>query len=147
MVFTDVVAMGQEKGDRRERELVNRLDDADFAVMRAPASGGATERELPDVFAGNGDLVYAFESKSSSGQPIYIDEQKVEGLTYFAAKFGATPSIAVRFDREPWYFFHPSQIYRTGGGNYRVKKEVAVQNGIGINDLSRVDAFEVSGEV
>jgi len=44
-----------KKGDRRERELVNRLDDAGFAVMRAPASGGATQRELPDVLAGNGE--------------------------------------------------------------------------------------------
>jgi len=31
------------KGDRRERELVNALDGAGFAVMRAPASGAATE--------------------------------------------------------------------------------------------------------
>ncbi|PSP42505.1 nucleoid-structuring protein H-NS, partial [Halobacteriales archaeon QH_2_66_30] len=31
--------MSNAKGDRRERELVNRLDEAGFAVMRAPASG------------------------------------------------------------------------------------------------------------
>ena len=41
--------MSQAKGDRRERELVNALDEAGFAVMRAPASGAATDRELPDV--------------------------------------------------------------------------------------------------
>jgi Holliday junction resolvase len=29
--------MSSQKGDRRERELVNQLDDAGFAVMRAPA--------------------------------------------------------------------------------------------------------------
>jgi hypothetical protein len=40
------------KGDRRERELVNKLDDAGFAVMRAPASGSATARDLPDGLAG-----------------------------------------------------------------------------------------------
>ena len=33
------------KGDRRERELVNLLDERGFAVMRAPASGSATDRE------------------------------------------------------------------------------------------------------
>ena len=54
------------KGDRRERELVNRLDEAGFAVMRAPASGSATDRELPDVLAGDGGTFYAIEAKSTT---------------------------------------------------------------------------------
>ena len=60
------------KGDRRERELVNDLDGAGFAVMRAPASGSATERELPDVLAGDGETFYAIEAKSSAGDPVYL---------------------------------------------------------------------------
>jgi len=41
--------------------------------MRAPASGSATERELPDVLAaGDGDTFYAIEAKSSAGDPIYL---------------------------------------------------------------------------
>ena len=112
------------KGDRRERELVNALDEAGFAVMRAPASGSATSRELPDVLAGNGEVFYAIEAKSSAGQPIYLDNEEVYALvSVFAENFGATPRIAVRFDREDWYFFHPSDVHETDGGNYRVKKE------------------------
>jgi Holliday junction resolvase len=112
------------KGDRRERELVNALDDAGFAVMRAPASGAATARELPDVLAGNGDVFYAIEAKSSSGDPIYLDNEEVYALVHvFARNFGATPRIAVRFDREDWVFFHPSDVHETDGGNYRVKRE------------------------
>jgi Holliday junction resolvase len=115
------------KGDRRERELVNALDDAGFAVMRAPASGSATERELPDVLAGNGDAFYAVEAKSSSGDPIYLDNEEVYALVHvFAKNFGAIPRIAVRFDREDWYFFHPDDVHQTDGGNYRVKKEYAL---------------------
>jgi Holliday junction resolvase len=117
------------KGDRRERELVNRLDEAGFAVMRAPASGSATERELPDVLAGNGDVFYAIEAKASSGQPIYLQGEEVEALIYFAQNFGAKARIAVRFDREDWYFFHPGDLYVTDGGNYRVKKETALAEG------------------
>ncbi len=113
-----------QKGDRRERQLVNALDDAGFAVMRAPASGSATSRELPDVLAGNGEVFYAIEAKSSAGQPIYLDNEEVYALvSVFAKNFGATPRIAVRFDREDWYFFHPSDVHETDGGNYRVKKE------------------------
>ncbi len=112
------------KGDRRERELVNALDEAGFAVMRAPASGAATARELPDVLAGNGDVFYAIEAKSSSGDPIYLDNEEVYALVQvFARNFGATPRIAVRFDREDWFFFHPSDVHETEGGNYRVKRE------------------------
>ncbi|WP_435348294.1 Holliday junction resolvase Hjc [Haloarchaeobius sp. HRN-SO-5] len=117
------------KGDRRERELVNRLDEAGFAVMRAPASGSATDRELPDVLAGNGDVFYAIEAKSSSGRPIYLDGEEVEALLYFAQNFGAKARIGVRFDREDWYFFHPADLHTTDGGNYRVKKETALADG------------------
>ncbi|WP_265109307.1 Holliday junction resolvase Hjc [Halosolutus halophilus] len=121
--------MSQAKGDRRERELVNELDGAGFAVMRAPASGSATDRELPDVLAGDGEHFYAIEAKSSAGDPIYLTGEEVEALTYFARNFGAKPRIGVRFDREDWYFFHPADLHVTDGGNYRVKKETAIAEG------------------
>jgi len=118
------------KGDRRERELVNELDAAGFAVMRAPASGSATERELPDVLAGDGECFFAIEAKSSAGDPIYLDGEEIEALLYFAQNFGAKPRVGVRFDREDWYFFHPGDLHTTSGGNYRVKKETALADGV-----------------
>jgi Holliday junction resolvase len=124
-----VRGVSNAKGDRRERELVNELDGAGFAVMRAPASGSATERELPDVLAGDGERFYAIEAKSSAGDPIYLDGEEVEALVYFARNFGAKPRIGVRFDREDWYFFHPGDLHETDGGNYRVKKERALADG------------------
>ncbi len=128
--------MSNAKGDRRERELVNLLDDAGFAVMRAPASGSATTRELPDVLAGDGDDFYAIEAKSSSGDPIYLDGEEVYALVYFSRNFGAKPRIGVRFDREDWYFFHPDDLHQTDGGNYRVKKEKALADGTDFEELT-----------
>jgi len=124
------------KGNRRERELVNSLDERGFAVMRAPASGAATDRELPDVLAGNGDRFYAIEAKSSAGDPIYLTGEEVEALVYFAKNFGAKPRIAARFDREDWYFFHPGDLHVTDGGNYRVKKETALAEGSDLAELA-----------
>jgi len=124
------------KGDRRERELVNLLDEAGFAVMRAPASGSATERDLPDVLAGDGERFYAVEAKSSSGRPIYLDGAEVESLLYFSRNFGAKARVAVRFDREDWYFFHPGDLHTTEGGNYRVKKETALADGTDLAELA-----------
>lgn len=120
------------KGDRRERQLVNSLDDRGYAVLRAPASGSATERELPDVLAGDDGDFYAFEAKSSGGDPIYVDAEEVEGLVYFADNFGAEPRIAARFDRCDWAFFDPHDLHHTPSGNVRVKEE----------DLSDGDRFE-----
>ncbi len=117
------------KGDRRERELVNQLDEAGFAVMRAPSSGSATARELPDVLAGDGKRFYAIEAKSSAGDPIYLTGEEIEALVYFARNFGAKPRVGTRFDREDWYFFHPGDLHQTDGGNYRVKKETAIAEG------------------
>ncbi|EMA53471.1 MULTISPECIES: Holliday junction resolvase Hjc [Halococcus] len=128
--------MSNAKGDRRERELVNELDDAGFAVMRAPASGSATDRELPDVLAGNDGDFFAIEAKSSAGDPIYLTGEEVEALVYFAQNFGAKPRIGVRFDREAWYFFHPGDCYVTDGGNYRVKKETALEEGTDFDELT-----------
>ncbi|MEZ3115881.1 Holliday junction resolvase Hjc [Halobaculum sp. MBLA0147] len=120
---------GNPKGDRRERELVNRLDEAGFAVMRAPASGSATDRELPDVLAGDGERFYAVEAKASGGDPIYLDAEEVEALIYFAQNFGAKARIGARFDREDWAFFHPADLHTTDSGNKRVKKERALSDG------------------
>ena len=124
------------KGDRRERELVNRLDEAGFAVMRAPASGSATERELPDVLAGDGERFFAIEAKSSAGDPIYLDAEEVEALVFFARNFGAKARIGARFDREDWYFFHPADLHTTPSGNKRVKREKALAEGADIAALA-----------
>lgn len=130
--------MANRKGERRERELVNLLDGVGFAVMRAPASGSATDRELPDVLAGNGESFYAIEAKASNGNPIYLDEAEVDALRFFALNFGAEPRIGIRFDEEDWAFFDPDKLYVTEVGNYRVKKETAIARG--------ADLFELAGE-
>jgi Holliday junction resolvase len=130
------MANSNSKGDRRERELVNLLDERGFAVMRAPSSGSATERDLPDVLAGDGETFYAIEAKSSSGRPVYLDGEEVEALVYFARNFGAKPRVGVRFDREDWYFFHPGDLHVTDGGNYRVKKEKALAEGTDLAELT-----------
>jgi Holliday junction resolvase len=124
------------KGDRRERELVNRLDELGFAVMRAPASGSATSRELPDVLAGDGTVFYAIEVKASAEKPIYLDEKEVYDLVYFGRNFGAEPRIGVRFDEQDWAFFDPEALYRTEAGNYRVKAETALDRGEDLLELA-----------
>jgi len=126
-----------QKGARRERELVNLIDGTSYAVMRAPASGAGTERELPDVLCGNGDDFYAIEAKSSGGDPTYVGKEEVEGLNYFSKNFGAESRIAVRFDYMDWYFFHPSEMYQTDAGSHRCK-EATAEDGTHFDELFEV---------
>jgi len=140
------VANSNKKGATRERELVNWLDGDGWAVIRAPASGSATQRELPDVLAGNADRFYAIEAKASGGDPIYYDEEEVEALLFFASNFGATALLGARYDEthgDPsygedwpgWYFFPPEDAHQTPNMNYRAKKERAETHGIPITEL------------
>lgn len=123
------------KGDRRERELINLLDTEGFAALRAPASGAATSRELPDMLAGDGDNFYAIEAKTRDTDRFYIDGVEVEALFYFALMFGAKARLAIRFDGEEWRFIHPSRLHITNGGNYRIDKEFILSEGNTINEL------------
>ena len=61
-----------KKGSAEERDLVHKLWDRHFAAMRAPASGGATKKPLPDVIAGNGKIYLAIEVKTTTKDKIYI---------------------------------------------------------------------------
>lgn len=124
-----------DKGDRRERELVDLLDEKGFAVIRAPSSGSGTDRDLPDVLAGNGSQFYAFEVKASKDSHVYLKGEEINSLIYFARNFGARARLGIRFDHEKWYFFHPHDVYTTDSGNYRVKRETAIERGLTVEDL------------
>jgi len=62
--------------------------------------------------------------------------EEVHALVYFARNFGAKARVAARFDRENWYFFHPDDLHKTDGHNYRVKKETALTDGTPFDDLA-----------
>ena len=124
-----------DKGASRERELVDMFWDAGFGVIRAPASGSATERALPDILAGNDDVYVAVEAKSSGGDAVYVEGREVEELLEFSNRFGAKARLGARFDREDWFFFHPGELHYTDGGNYRVKKAFALEEGESFDEL------------
>ena len=111
-------------GSKEERDLVNKLWNANFAAMRAPASGGATKRPLPDVLAGNGYNTYAIEVKSSRKNNIYIRKEQINELKRFSKRFGAKPVICVKFTYKPYIILNIEQLFRTRTGNYKITREI-----------------------
>ena len=124
-----------------EKELESLLEEEGFACVRSPASGkggkkaDGTEREQPDVIAGNGDVFYAFECKSSSDDVIYIKQEEIDDLKYFSMCFGAESKVGIRFNYCDWGFFDPEDMHRTNSGNYRIKKE-NINKGERISDIT-----------
>jgi len=110
------------KGVYYERELVQRFWDAGFGVMRAPTSGGATSRSLPDIVAGNGRVYYAIEVKMKKELPVYIREEQVEEIKEFGRRFGAKAFIAVKLPYKEWRFV-PVEHLSKNGKNCRVGEE------------------------
>jgi len=141
----------RSKGDRHERNLVDALETDAFRCMRGPSSGSSTTRELPDVLAGSGtkDLLLAIEAKSSSGDPIYIEAEKVASLVEFAHGAGAIALLAARFNAgsspddplhdtdeiDKWRFHRPDDLYRTDSGNYRIKRATALNRGLTLEQI------------
>lgn len=124
-----------KKGSTEERDLVNRLWDAGFAAMRAPASGGATKRPLPDVLAGNGKLYLAIEVKSTRQDHIYIDNEKISNLKKFSEIFGATCYVGAKFVRKPWRFIKLDDLHVTRSNNYRVNTDLAFSKGLDFEEI------------
>jgi Holliday junction resolvase len=122
-------------GSVEERDLVNKLWEAGFAAMRAPASGGATKRPLPDVLAGNGKLYLAIEVKSTRQEHIYIDNEKIKNLIEFSEIFGATPYVGAKFIRKPWRFIKLEDLHVTRTENYRVNTDLAFSKGLDFEEI------------
>jgi Holliday junction resolvase len=128
-----------KKGSNEERELVHKLWEKGFAAMRAPASGGATKKPLPDVLAGNSEIYIAIEVKTTTKEKIYIDSLQIDALCKFSDIFGAKPYLGIKFKYTKWLFLDPDKIERTRSNNYRIEKDLALKNGLDLDEITKKD--------
>lgn len=128
-----------KKGSAEERDLVHKLWDKNFAAMRAPASGGATKKPLPDVIAGNGDKYLAIEVKTTTKDKIYVDFPQIDALKEFAQIFGAEPYLAIKFKYTKWLFLKPEIMERTKNNNYKIEKNYSLEHGLELDEIIGID--------
>ncbi|MCX8176564.1 MAG: Holliday junction resolvase Hjc, partial [Candidatus Bathyarchaeota archaeon] len=104
------------RGINEERELVHKLDNLGFAVLRAPSSGSRTKLDRPDIVAGRKGLYLAIEVKSTRKNVIYITSVSIKQLIRFSEKFGAKPFIAAKFKKKGigWRLIEPEKLENTG---------------------------------
>lgn len=123
----------KSRGSNAERDLIKRFWEIGWAAMRA-AGSGSQQYPAPDVIAGNNIRKLAIEVKLTTQTRKYFTRQEINELTYFAEKFGAEAWLAVKFFREPWYFFSIHDAKETTS-SFVVTQEQAKSRGMTFEDL------------
>lgn len=103
-----------------EREFCNLAYAEGFHVFRAPASGGGTARDLPDLAAAKaGERPRMYELKTTSDNRAYYGPEEVSALKRVASAFHARPRLLTRFKGDRcFYEFKIEDAPRTESGNY-----------------------------
>lgn len=113
-------------GQNYERKLARLLDQYGYHVIRAPASGSATQRDLPDLgFAKMGEQPVFIELKCTSQNVAYYSDEEVTALREFAAAFNGQACLCARFKGDTWYYLcDPTDARRTDVGRYAVDRDM-----------------------
>jgi len=101
------------KGSKAERELYELFVANGYRAVRV-AGSGMMENTAADLIAGRKGEKYAIEAKSSKSPNKYITKEQIEQFMIFSEIFDLTPVIALRFNREGWFFINPSQLKDSG---------------------------------
>jgi Holliday junction resolvase len=117
----------KEKGSKAERELYQMFVDNCYRAVRV-AGSGMMENTACDLIAGKPDKKFCIECKSSKKPIKYITKKQVSDFIVFSEVFGLTPIIAVRFNREGWFFLKPKYM-KDSGKNWCITLELARRKG------------------
>lgn len=124
----------KSKGSNAERDLIHKFwSTQSWCAIRA-AGSGSQRYASPDILAGNGLRRVALECKSSKELKKYLEKDEVEQLANFSKKFGAEPYIALRFNKQEWYFLSLDDLDRTKN-NYVVDLDLAKKKGMVFEEL------------
>jgi holliday junction resolvase Hjr len=118
----------KSKGINAERQLIHKFWSVGWAAIRV-AGSGSISYPVPDVLAGNNLRKLAIECKASREKERYLTKDQVNELKEFSKIFGAEAWIAVKFDKEEWYFLMLEDLKETNN-NYLVSFEIAKNKGL-----------------
>lgn len=117
----------KSKGSNAERELFQMFIDNCFRAVRA-AGSGVMDNASCDLIAGNANRKFCIECKASKNGSKYITKEQINDFIVFSQIFGLEPIIALRFNREGWFFLKPEQL-QDSGKNWVVTLEMAKEKG------------------
>jgi len=116
------------KGSKAERELLEILTKNGWRAARVAGSGVNDNSPCDLIAAKLGKKGFVIEAKSSKKSSIYITKEQISDFVLFSQIIGLNPVIALRFNREGWFFINPSQLKDTGK-HFAVSLETAKSEG------------------
>ncbi|MBU1136335.1 MAG: Holliday junction resolvase Hjc [Nanoarchaeota archaeon] len=117
----------KSKGSKTERELYQMFIENSYRAVRV-AGSGMMENTACDLIAGKKGKKFCVEVKSSKKLVKYITKEQIEEFIIFSEIFGLKPIIAIRFNREGWFFLKP-QVLRQSGKYFSINLEQARKKG------------------
>ena len=116
-------------GSDYERQLANELDQRGYHVIRAPSSGSATQRDLPDIaYSKPGETPVFLELKTTGQNVAYYTEDEVEALARFATAFNGHSRLCARFKGDTnYYTLKPMNARRTDTNRFAVDREMQLK--------------------
>ena len=128
--------MSKNKGSRTERELFHMFYDNGHMPLRI-AGSGSTPIPSCDLVVNCNSKHLAIECKSLKTDKKYMAEEDINQLKTFAEKFNAIPILALRFDRQAWYFLDVTDLSKLEKtkNNFVISLEFAKNNGISFEEL------------
>lgn len=121
----------KSKGSKSERELFQKFIDSGVYRAVRVAGSGTMENADCDIIAGRivkKGSKYGIEVKASKKPCKYISKDQMNRFMVFCAIFELKPVIALRFDREGWFFIHPKTM-RECGKSWVISLETAKEKG------------------
>ncbi|MBS3066117.1 Holliday junction resolvase [Candidatus Pacearchaeota archaeon] len=104
----------KSKGSKAERELLDILTQNGWRAARVAGSGVNDNSPCDLIAAKLGKRGFVIEAKSSKKTSIYITKEQINDFVMFSQIIGLNPAIALRFNREGWFFISPNQLKDTG---------------------------------
>jgi Holliday junction resolvase len=103
----------KSKGANAERELYQIFIDNMYRAVRV-AGSGMMENTSCDLIAGKIGAKYSVECKATKSKYKYITKEQISDFIVFSEIFGLTPIIAIKFNRQGWFFLSPKELEDTG---------------------------------
>ena len=123
----------KSKGIGAERELIHMFWQTNWSSHRI-AGSGSSKYPSPDIIAGNNQRILAIECKTLKEGKKYFNQKEIKELNEFSQKFGAEPWLAMRFNRQPWFFLKPEDLEITGNC-FAISQNLIKEKGITFQEL------------
>lgn len=99
----------KSKGTNAERDLIHKFWSKGCAAIRS-AGSGSMKYPSPDILVSKNGNTAAIECKITKNNYKYFEKDEIHNLRYFSTIFNAHPYIAIKFNKNDWFFFELNDL-------------------------------------